>query len=46
MWVGRNGTWYHGAGTNCMFQNMPSGALMYSTSGSATMTFETISGAS
>ena len=26
MWVGRNGTWYHGdpgAGTNASFQNMP-----------------------
>ena len=47
MWVGRNGTWYHGdpgAGTNASFQNMPtSGAyfkLAYATNGSGTMTFE------
>ena len=50
MWVGRNGTWYHGdpgAGTNASFQNMPtSGAYFktsYSTTGSGTMTFEILS---
>ena len=46
MWIGRNGTWYHGdhgAGTNSSFQNMPTSnayyKLSYATTGGS-MTFE------
>ena len=47
MWIGRNGTWYHGdpgAGTNSSFQNMPTSnayyKLSYATTGGGSMTFE------